>query len=222
LTPHHITARQSVAESRDVLFATGKEEPIRFSHVVLDLPDVAEIISVLEHLFATPSFLNTCAVIIADVKQRREIATAAPQMDFKKLATARRVRFLFKPLKPSKLAVVFDPQNTSDVAIEQNQNQNSAQAVAITQKMIFSDLKERLGDRNVKILLVEDNKTSQMVLSRFLARVGVSVEVVDDGEQATRKFFEKANEVRDHGGKMWDLIFVSLLFSIDVSLKTNN
>jgi signal transduction histidine kinase len=219
MTPHHITARQSVAESKDVLFATGNEEPIRFSHVVLDLPDVAEIISVLEHLFATPSLLNTCAVIIVDVKQRREIATAAPQMDFKKLATARRVRFLFKPLKPSKLAVVFDPQNTSEVAIEQNQNQNSAQAVAMTQKMIFSELKERLGDRNVKVLLVEDNKTSQMVLSRFLARVGISVEVVDDGEKATRKFFEKANEVRDHGGKMWDLIFVSFLFSIDVGLK---
>ena len=90
MTPHHITARQSVAECQDVLFANGNEEAIRFTHVVLDLPDSAEIISVLEHMFATPALSKTCAVIVADVKQRREITTAAPQMDFKKLAATAR------------------------------------------------------------------------------------------------------------------------------------
>jgi CheY-like chemotaxis protein len=117
------------------------------------------------------------------------------------------VLFLFKPLKPSKIAVVFDPQKKSEVATDQNQN--SAQAVAMTQKVIFQDLKNRLGDRQLRVLLIEDNKTSQMVISRFLGRVGVDVEVAVDGAEGTKKVFDMGERAQKVEGKLWDLVLVS-------------
>jgi PAS domain S-box-containing protein len=206
MTPHHITARSSVDECADLL-RSQDNPPVRFSHLVVDLPAVAEITALLDFLLTSASLATTCAVIVTDVRQQREISAAAPYLDFKALAAQRRILFLFKPLKPSKMALVFDPQKTSELSTDRNQD--SAQAVALSQKAIFEDLKSRLGGRGLKVLLVEDNKTSQMVLSRFMGRAGVDVEVVADGAEGTRRVFEGP----DGGVRAWDLVFVSSLAS---------
>ena len=103
--------------------------------------------------------------------------------------------------------MVFDPQKKSEVATDQNQN--SAQAVAMTQKGILQDLKNRLGNRQLRVLLIEDNKTSQMVTSRFLGRIGVGVEVAVDGAEGTKKVFEMGERAQKGEGKLWDLVLVS-------------
>ena len=91
----------------------------------------------------------------------------------------------------------------------------------MTQKMIFDDLRNRLGDQKLQVLLVEDNKTSQMVLSRFLGRIGVGVDVVGDGAEGTKKFFEIAEKAEKAEGKMYDLIFVSCFQSPTNQFSTN-
>jgi CheY-like chemotaxis protein len=144
--------------------------------------------------------------MVTDVKQRRKITAAIPSKNLDHLVAAHQVRFLFKPLKPSKMAAVFDPQKTSEVSSTADDGQNSAKAAVITQKMIFSDLKRRLGDKNLQVLLVEDNPTSQMVLSKYLSRAGVGVEIAGDGEVAVKKVFERGEEV----AKLWDLVLVSV------------
>ncbi|KAF2664808.1 hypothetical protein BT63DRAFT_379101 [Microthyrium microscopicum] len=181
--PHHITTRRSVVESASLL--TG-DDAVRFSHIVVDLPEAQQALEVLHQILTSPAHANTCVVIIADVRQRRALSSASHH-NFDKLEAERRLRFIFKPLKPSKMAVVFDPQKESEVSSDMARTQNSAQAVAITQKMIFDELSKRLGNKGLRVLLVEDNKTSQMVLLRFLKRVSITVECVQDGLQCTEK-----------------------------------
>jgi PAS domain S-box-containing protein len=157
-SPHHITARHDVEGCRELL---AGEESFRFTHIVVDLTDSREIVSLLDQVLASESFKSTNIVIITDVAFRRELGLYAPKYNHERLETQRRVRFVFKPLKPSKLAVIFDPRKEGELS--NDRNQDTAQAMAVTQKQIFDHLKKRLGDRGFRVLLVEDNITNQMV-----------------------------------------------------------
>jgi CheY-like chemotaxis protein len=185
-SPHHITARHNLGECRELL---AGEDSVRFTHIVLDLADAPQIVLLLDQVLASESFRGTTIVIITDVAFRRELAQYAPKYNHERLETERRVRFVFKPLKPSKLAVVFDPRKEGELS--NDRNQDSAQAMAVTQKQIFDDLKKKLGNRGFRVLLVEDNKTNQMVLVKFLNKVSITVECVLDGVQCTEKVFSQ-------------------------------
>jgi hypothetical protein len=114
----------------------------------------------MDQLITLPAHANTCIVVVTDIKQRRAIGQCT-RFDIEQLNRDRRMRLIFKPLKPSKMAVVFDPKMETELATDQNQH--SAQAVAVSQKQIFDELKIRLGNKGFRVLLVDDNKTSQMV-----------------------------------------------------------
>jgi signal transduction histidine kinase len=157
-SPHHITARKNLEECQNLLVG---EDAVRFTHIVLDIPEVADIAKLLDQTLASSSPGGTSIVIVTDVAGRRELAQYAAKYNHEQLETERRVRFVFKPLKPSKLAIVFDPRKEGELS--NDRNQDSAQAVAVTQKQIFDDLKKKLGGRGFRVLLVEDNKTNQMV-----------------------------------------------------------
>jgi hypothetical protein len=157
-SPHHITARHDLEACRELL--TG-EESVRFTHIVLDLTDAPKIVSLLDQVLTSESFKGTNIVIITDVAFRRELGLYAPRYNHERLETQRRVRFVFKPLKPSKLAVIFDPRKEGELS--NDRNQDTAQAMAVTQKQIFDHLKKKLGNRGFRVLLVEDNITNQMV-----------------------------------------------------------
>jgi CheY-like chemotaxis protein len=206
MSPSHITERDSFEHSKELL---SGDNAMRFSHLVINLPVMSEVVVLLDYLLESRVLTKTCAIIITDVKQRREINELAKHLDFEQLAKQRQVLFIFKPLKPSKMTVIFDPQKTSEISSDRNQN--TPQTTAMNQTMIFDDTKARLGNKGLKLLLIEDNKTSQMVLSRFLKRVGVEVEIVDNGAEGTNLFFDRVELVAAGAGKMWDLVFVSLL-----------
>lgn len=80
---------------------------------------------------------------------------------YDELSQQRRLRFVFKPLKPSRFASVFDPQKEREMSTDRNHD--SAQQVALTQKQVFEGLTSRLGNKGKRVLLVEDNKTNQLV-----------------------------------------------------------
>jgi len=155
--PHHITSRSSLGDCQELLLG---EDAVRFTHVVIDLPDVEDVLHLMDQLITLPAHANTCIVVVTDIKQRRAIGQCT-RFDIEQLNRDRRMRLIFKPLKPSKMAVVFDPKMETELATDQNQH--SAQAVAVTQKQIFDELKIRLGNKGFRVLLVDDNKTSQMV-----------------------------------------------------------
>jgi len=101
----------------------------------------------------------------------------------------RRLQFIYRPLKPSKFAVIFDPQKERESSTDRNQD--SAQQVVVSQKLVFEELKRRVGGKGHKVLLVEDNKINQTVVLKFLAKIDVETETVMDGVQCTDTVFAK-------------------------------
>jgi signal transduction histidine kinase/PAS domain-containing protein len=158
-TPHHITPRANLVQCEHMF---SGEDPVIFTHVVLILRHVDEIIAFLDKVIPSTAHSSTSMLIITDLAQKRDIiANSKQRYDFNKLQAEARVRFLFKPSKPSKFALIFDPQKEREVSADSTAN--SAQAVAVSQKQVFDELKKRLGGRDFRVLLVEDNKTNQMV-----------------------------------------------------------
>ena len=136
------------------------EEAIRFSHLVIDLVDVREILGLLRQILSSSSHAHTSIAVITDVKQRREIVETSP-LDLYKFEKERRVLFIFKPLKPSKMLAVFDPQQNYEISTDASQN--TVQAAAAVQKSMFDGLRNRFSSRGIRVLVVEDNRTSQQV-----------------------------------------------------------
>ena len=156
--PHQITPRESLEDCEAML---GGEDPVLFTHVVAVLQDVDEIVALMSRVFSSPAHTSSSIVIITDLAQRRKIMELAPQHDYDRLAAELRLRFVFKPLKPSRFAAIFDPGKEREMSTDRNQD--SAQQVALSQKQVFEELSRRLGNRDKRVLLVEDNKTNQLV-----------------------------------------------------------
>ncbi|EME42465.1 hypothetical protein DOTSEDRAFT_73332 [Dothistroma septosporum NZE10] len=183
--PHQIAARESFADCEEML---GGEEPVIFTHIVVVLQDVYQILAIMNQILRSPTS-STAIVLITDLAQRRKIMEQAPDYNYDQLVTDRRLRFVFKPLKPSRFGLIFDPQKEREMSLDRNQD--SAQQVAVNQKQVFEELTKRLGNREKRVLLVEDNRVNQMVILKFLAKVSIKVDTVMDGVQCTDKVFDK-------------------------------
>ncbi|THX96462.1 hypothetical protein D6D03_08759 [Aureobasidium pullulans] len=182
--PHKITARENVLECQKMI---GGDDPMIFSHIVLVLQSVPEIIAYVQQVLSSVSHSSTQLVLITDLQQRRKLMEQAPQYDYDALSKQRRMQFIFKPLKPSKFAAIFDPRKEREMSTDRNQD--SAQQVAVSQKQVYEEMIRRLGNKNKRVLLVEDNRVNQMVLLKFLSKVNVKVDTVLDGVQCTDKVF---------------------------------
>lgn len=180
--PHTITARTSLEDSQELLSGPS---PVTFTHVVLVLGDVKEITALMAQIYKSSS--TTSVVLITDLAQRRQVLEQAVNIDCRQLVANRRLIFIFKPLKPSRLGLIFDPQKEREMSLDRNQD--SAQQVASNQKMVFEELKTRLGKKKIRVLLVEDNKVNQLVILKFFAKASIKVETVLDGVQCTDKIF---------------------------------
>jgi len=214
--PHKITARENVLECQKMI---GGDDPMIFSHIVLVLQSVPEIIAFVQQVLSSVSHSSTQLVLITDLQQRRKLMEQAPQYDYDALSKQRRMQFIFKPLKPSKFAAIFDPRKEREMSTDRNQD--SAQQVAVSQKQVYEEMIRRLGNKNKRVLLVEDNRVNQMVsgtavdtfwiwltivqvLLKFLSKVNVKVDTVLDGVQCTDKVF-----ANPHG--YYSIILVSIV-----------
>lgn len=156
--PHQISAKSSMADCRAMV---SGQEPVVFSHIVSVIPHVEEIVGLLQLLVTLPSCSMTRVVIITDVIQRRALLARATVDETIKHAMEHHVHFIYKPLKPSRFAAIFDPHKHQESSTDRNQH--SAQQVAMSQKQNYAEMKKRLGDSEKRVLLVEDNRLNQMV-----------------------------------------------------------
>ena len=202
--PHAITACNSFIEYREM--GDGPEPPT-FSHIVLVLKEAAEVMSFMEMVFGTGVNSTTSLVTICDLTQKREIMQQDQHYDLDQLVRDRHLRFIFKPLKPSKFAIIFDPQKERELSTDRNQD--SAQQVADKLAVVNAEMMTRLGNKAHRVLLVEDNRINQMVgrnlcsfemaarltdiqvLIKLFKRCKITCETVFDGVQCTDKVFEK-------------------------------
>ncbi|EUC32617.1 hypothetical protein COCCADRAFT_98325 [Bipolaris zeicola 26-R-13] len=184
--PHQVTGQPSIIGAQKMM---GGENPVLFTHVVLVLHDTAEVHAIVDQIFSSTAYSNTSVVIVSDPSQKKELMKEAPVYDYEQLHNDRRLEFVYRPLKPSKFAIIFDPQKQRESSTDRNQD--SAQQVVVSQKLVFEELKRRVGGKNHKVLLVEDNKINQTVILKFLARIDIATETVLDGVQATEAIFSK-------------------------------
>ncbi|KAI9811774.1 MAG: hypothetical protein M1827_005319 [Pycnora praestabilis] len=187
--PCQITSRSNLLDCQKMI---GGEDPVIFTHIVVNLREPDEVIALMDQVYQSNVLPKTFLVIVSDLGQKRAVLSQAPGYDYDQLAKEHRIHFIYKPIKPSKFAIVFDPAKERDLSTDRNRD--SAQLLVENQKQMFVDLDLSIGNKGYRILLVEDNLVNQKVLLKFLSKVSIQVESVLDGIQCTEKVFEQ-----DHG-----------------------
>jgi len=195
--PHQITPLSSVAEAEKLI---SGENPVIFTHIVLNLGSTEEIVKLIEQIITSSQSPQTSIVVLSDPVQRQEVMKMAAAYNFEELAKGNRVTFIYKPVKPSRFAVIFDPDKERDLSTDRNRS--SAQQHVANQKQNYLDVGKRLGNKGLRVLLVEDNLVNQKVLLKFLGKVGIAVELAMDGVECTDKVFS-------HPHSFYSLILVS-------------
>lgn len=182
--PHQIIPLATVDDAAPLL---GGADPVRFTHIVLNLSTAEEIISLLDRIFASIYLPHTSIIILSDPLQRQAIMRFAPAYDYEQLAKDNRLNFIYKPVKPSRFAVIFDPDKERDLSTDRNRS--TAQQAVADQKQNYLEAERRLSKKGYNVLLVEDNLVNQKVLLKFLGKVGLDVEIAVDGMECTEKVF---------------------------------
>lgn len=177
--PSQITEVSEYTECHKLI--TG-EDPVVFTHIVINLPEASEIIELISQVLRSSIHALTTVIILTNPMQRTAIMEGCGSTS-KKLET--RVQFIYKPIKPSRFAIIFDPTQERDASTDRYRD--TAQQVADNQKRVFSDMEKEVGGKGHEILLVEDNRVNQKVLLRFLHKAGLSVETASDGVECVEK-----------------------------------
>ncbi|KAF3935114.1 hypothetical protein ABW19_dt0207835 [Dactylella cylindrospora] len=182
--PNQITVVQDINEAQKFL---GGEDPVVFSHIVVNLQEYSEIAAITKIVAESPKHSNTTMVILTTPIHRTAIIEENPPL-YESMGA--KIQFIYKPIKPSRLSVIFDPDKERDASMDRYRH--SAQQVVESQKAVFTRMEREVGHKGHKVLLVEDNLVNQKVLLRFLGRVGLAVETAADGEECVNKVLNQA------------------------------
>ncbi|KAM7208643.1 hypothetical protein V8F20_001066 [Naviculisporaceae sp. PSN 640] len=184
--PHQITALGSVEEAKVLI---SGEHPIVFTHVVVNLPSADEIIALMDEIMHSTMADQATIVILSDSVQRQAVLKRVDGTEYQNVLSEDKVTYIYKPVKPSRFAVIFDPAGERDFSIDRNRS--TAQRLAQSQKASIQEMERRMGNKGHKVLLVEDNPVNQKVLRKYCEKVGVAVELVVDGVECTETVFSK-------------------------------
>ncbi|KAK1832159.1 hypothetical protein QBC39DRAFT_257326 [Podospora conica] len=187
--PHQITALSTIQEAQRLI---GGDDSVLFTHVVVNLPSPEEIIDLMNGIANSSMMGRATILILSDSVQRQAVMKLVTGTKDEELLSENRVTYIYKPVKPSRFAVIFDPAKERDLSIDRNRS--TAQRLVESQKQSYMDMEKRMGNKGYKVLLVEDNPVNQKVLQKYLRKVGVVVELAADGVECTERVF-----ARDHG-----------------------
>jgi CheY-like chemotaxis protein len=178
--PSQITSADSLADYKEQI----NGQSILFSHVIVSINSTLEIIATIEEIlsFASPASI----VVLSDPIQRTEIMQGAPQYNYDSLHKLQQLQFVYKPVKPAKLSMIFNPDRRPSM---EEVAQSSAQQTAQTQRDAFTDMDKDLGNKGLKVLLVEDNPLNRKVMLKFLGKIGLAVDIALDGVECIEKVF---------------------------------
>ncbi|KAL6400639.1 hypothetical protein AUP68_16352 [Ilyonectria robusta] len=187
--PHQLTALATVEEAQTLI---GGDDPIRFTHIVINLPSAEAIISLMHEITKTQTIDKTTIVVLSDSVQRQSVLKLAADAKDERLLSENMVTFIYKPVKPSRFAVIFDPNKMRDLSIDRNRS--TAQQMVENQKASYLEIERRMGNKGYRVLLVEDNPVNQKVLMKYLKKIGVDVEIAEDGAECTNMVLSKPHQ----------------------------
>lgn len=129
------------------------------THLVLNLPATDDILETIQHVSETEPNTVPVVVIISDLYQKRQISTRVKEL----AATGKHVFIVPKPVKPSAFSTIFDPDSKRELS--KDRNQDMAREINNNFKTVSKMVKEVLGNKGYRILLVEDDETNRDVSS---------------------------------------------------------
>lgn len=195
--PHQLTALKSAEEAKELI---GREDPVIFTHIIINLPSAEDILHLMEDVRNSAVTGKTSVVLLSDSIQRQDLTKLVAGTNQEEMVADNRVTYVYKPIKPSRLSVIFDPAKERDLSFDRNRS--TAERIVEDQKKSYQEVEKRMGNKGYKVLLVEDNPVNQKVLNKYLVKVGLEVELATDGEECTNKVFS-----HPHG--FYSLILVS-------------
>ena len=129
------------------------------SHLILCIPDANEVMEAMQHVQLLETTTTPSVVLIADMYQKREVNSRFEEL----VASGRPMHLVPKPVKPSAFSNIFDPDNKRDLS--KDRNQDMAREVNNNFKTMSKIVKEVIGNKGYRILLVEDDETNRGVCS---------------------------------------------------------
>ncbi|EFQ97867.1 peroxide stress-activated histidine kinase mak1 [Nannizzia gypsea CBS 118893] len=187
VTPYEVQAKITclldIEDWRDL--RVNNPEPL--THIVLGLPEPDEVIEILS------AFLNVdpkgppppTIAIIADIYLKRSISNVYKEL----LALGRSIFIVPKPVKPSVFSLIFDPGCKRELS--KDRNQDMAREVNNSFKNMSKIVKEVIGNKGYRVLLVEDDETNRTVMLKYLDKVKLVSETAGNGQECVDMVFSK-------------------------------
>lgn len=151
--------------------------PPTFTHIVLDIPATSDIMLFMRQMINWTGPVVPALVIITDHYQKRDILE-----DFTMLtASGRKAYLIHKPVKPSVFAMIFDPAQLRNLS--KDRAREVAQSSSDDFRHIAKLVKDKVGGRQYRVLLVEDSDVNRMVIQRYLKKVALENDSAKDGQQ---------------------------------------
>lgn len=152
--PYSIKTYPDVEDWRDMVNeGTGSS----MTHLVLNLPNVDDVQDVIQYVSECDPSTAPTLVVISDLYQKRQINSRMKELS----ANGRKVYIVPKPVKPSAFSAIFDPDNRRDLS--KDRNQDMAREINNNFKTMSKMVKEVIGNKGYRVLLVEDDETNRMV-----------------------------------------------------------
>ncbi|KAL2834961.1 hypothetical protein BDW59DRAFT_1666 [Aspergillus cavernicola] len=179
---HSITSFPDLEDWKD---STDFDSGSHVTHLVLNLPHVDEVVEVINYVAAREPHNTPALVIISDLYQKRQIIPNVKELS----SSGKPVFTVPKPVKPSAFSPIFDPSNRRDLS--KDRNQDMAREINNNFKTMSKMVKEVIGNKGYRVLLVEDDETNRMVMMKYLDKIKVMAETAGDGQQGTEMVFSK-------------------------------
>ncbi|CAI7612819.1 unnamed protein product [Penicillium discolor] len=186
VVPHEIlfkvTTLPDVDEWKDAMHSASDAQPC--THLVLNLPtdDILEVIQNMSDPALDPA---PVIVIIADLYQKRQISSRVKEL----AASGKQVFIVPKPVKPSAFSSIFDPKSKRELS--KDRNQDMAREINNNFKTVSKMVKEVLGNKGYRILLVEDDETNRDVMLKYLDKIKLMSETASNGLECTDMVLSK-------------------------------
>ncbi|KAJ5188554.1 CheY-like superfamily [Penicillium cf. griseofulvum] len=185
VVPHEIsfkvTTLPDVDEWKDMIHSASNDH---CTHLVLNLPtdDILEVIQIMSDSGLDPA---PVIVIISDLYQKRQISSKVKEL----AASGKQVFIVPKPVKPSAFSSIFDPNSKRELS--KDRNQDMAREINNNFKTVSKMVKEVLGNKGYRVLLVEDDETNRDVMLKYLDKIKLMSETASNGLECTDMVLSK-------------------------------
>ncbi|KAI7896111.1 succinate dehydrogenase iron-sulfur subunit, partial [Mucor mucedo] len=197
LSPSHYQVDTLTNQLEATEWLTDPHTPA-YDYIMINLPSEQQILSLTQAICGSMQQQKASVLVVTTPMQRSLITESAKGREDQVIPHT--CGFVFKPLKRTKLRWYFGVRQQFEIKVNSNGSiAQGSSAVstpdtpyrrAATQKEIFRKMEADVGGKGFRVLLVEDNLVNQKVLTRYLGRVGLDVDIAVHGGECIDMFLK--------------------------------